>query len=71
MTNEVHFQLPGGVTKQNCRNWVAENPHEIYEKTVNDQKVTGWCSICVKTITEPLMPFSMGEGETVDGSRYR
>lgn len=68
MTDEAHFTLSGAVNKQNCRIWGTENPHEIHETPLHDQKVTAWAGVCAKTI---IGPFFFREGETVDGNRYR
>ncbi|XP_011859621.1 PREDICTED: uncharacterized protein LOC105557087 [Vollenhovia emeryi] len=40
MTDEAHFTLSGGVNKQNCRIWGPENPHQIHETPLHDQKMT-------------------------------
>lgn len=50
MTDEAHFTLSGGVKKQNCRIWGAQNPHEIHETPLHDQKLTVWASVCARTI---------------------
>nr|CAI5859568.1 unnamed protein product [Callosobruchus analis] len=68
MTDEAHFTLSGSANRQNCRIWGTENPHEIHEASLHDQRVTVWDGVCVKTI---IGPFFFRENETVNGNRYR
>ena len=39
-SDEVHFDLGGYVSKQNCRIWGTENPHAYIEKPIHPKRVT-------------------------------
>ena len=42
MSDEAHVTLNGTVNKQNCRIYATENPQEIQEVNLHDEKVTVW-----------------------------
>ena len=39
MSDEAHFTLNGTVNKQNCRIYATENPQEIQEVPLHEEKV--------------------------------
>ena len=42
------------VNKQNCRIYATENPQEIQEVPLHDDKVTVWCGVSAKTVIGPF-----------------
>jgi len=72
MSDEAHFTLNGAVNKQNCRFWADENPCEIFEEPLHDQKVTVWCGVSAKKIIGPyFFENEAGKAVTINGARYR
>ncbi|XP_053954882.1 uncharacterized protein LOC128861034 isoform X1 [Anastrepha ludens] len=61
-----------GHCKQNCRIYATENPDEIQEVPLYDEKVTVWCGVSAKTIIG-LFFFENEDGQavTVNQERYR
>jgi hypothetical protein len=53
MSDEAHFQLTGGVNKQNFRYWAPNNPYELHEKPLHSERVTVWCGVASFGITGP------------------
>lgn len=46
--DDRYFTFSGD--KENRRIWGTENPHELHETPLHDQKVTVWAGLCAKTI---------------------
>ena len=44
----------GTVNKQNCRIYATEDPQEIQEVPLHDEKVTVWCGVSAKTVIGPF-----------------
>ena len=72
MSDEAHFTLNGTVNKQNCRIYATENPQEIQEVPLHDEKVTVWCGVSAKTVIGPFFfQNENGHAVTVNQERYR
>ena len=62
----------GTVNKQNCRIYATENPQEIQEVPLHDEKVTVWCGVSAKTVIGPFFfQNENGHAVTVNQERYR
>ena len=53
MSNEAHCHLHGTVNKQNFRYWSAANLHELHQRPNYGTKVTVWCAVWSRGVTEP------------------
>ena len=53
ISDEAHFQLWGGVNKQNFRYYASENSRELHEKPLHSECVTVWCAIASFGIISP------------------
>ena len=63
-SDQAHFDLGGYVNKQNCSIWGTENRHAYIEKPTQLKRVTVWCGLWSRDITESF--FSENEqGEAV------
>jgi hypothetical protein len=65
-TDEAWFHLSGYVNSQNNRLWSSENPHELYQVPLHDQKVGVWCAISRMRIIGPIF-----FNATINAERYR
>lgn len=64
-TDEAKFNLNGQLNRHNCVYYSEENPHKIFEKSVNSPGVMVWAGICSRAIIGPF--FFQG---TVTGDSY-
>ena len=64
-TDEAWFHLSGYTNRQNSRSWATENPHEIFEKPLHDQKIGVSCAVSRSRIIGPIFFDS-----TVNSDRY-
>ena len=64
--------MNGTVNKQNCRIYDTENPQEIQEVPLHDEKVTVWCGVSAKAVIGPFFfQNENGHAVTVNQERYR
>jgi hypothetical protein len=70
MSDEVHFQLLGFVSKQNFHYLSSENPQRFHEKLLHSVKVTIWYAISSFGIVGPYF-FEDGDGHTVTVNSQR
>jgi hypothetical protein len=54
MTDEAWFHLSGYVNSQNSRYWATENPNELHEQPLHDQKIGVWCGVSATRIIGPI-----------------
>jgi len=64
-SDEAWFHLSGYVNSQNNRYWAAENPHQLHEVPLHDQKVGVWCAISRTRLIGPIF-----FNNTVNSERY-
>ena len=64
ISDEVHFLVSGYVNKYNCRYWAHNNPHELHQRPLHNEKVTVWCPVYSHGIIGPYL-FDNEEGRTV------
>jgi len=64
MSDEAHFYLHGTVNKQNFRYWSAANPHKLHQRPTYDPKVTVWCAVWFRGVTEPYF-FEDEDGKAI------
>lgn len=65
MSEKAHFHLCGNVnTPQSCCYWAIENPKENFQKPMQSEKVTVWCSVAYFGLIGPYF-FENENGETV------
>ncbi|XP_062512636.1 uncharacterized protein LOC134188488 [Corticium candelabrum] len=64
-TDDAWFHLSGYTNRQNSRSWATENPHEIFEKPLHDQKIGVSCAVSRSRIIGPIFFDS-----TVNSDRY-
>jgi hypothetical protein len=54
MSDEAWFHLSGHVNSQNTRYWSAENPHNLHQVPLRDQKVGVWFAVSASRIIGPI-----------------
>jgi len=64
-SDEAWFHLSGYINSQNNRYWSTENPHQLHEIPLHDQKVGVWCAISRTRIVGPIFFH-----DTVNSQRY-
>jgi len=64
MTDEAHFHLSGYVNEQNYRYWVLENPQELHQRPLYNERLTVWCGIASFGVLGPYF-FEDNEGAAV------
>jgi hypothetical protein len=65
-SDEATFHISCHVNRHNCRIWVKENPHELYEHERDSPKVSVWYGMTENRI---YGPFFFDE-RTVNGATY-
>ena len=64
MTDEANFYVNGAVSKQNCRVWGAENPHEVEYRAGTSPHITVWCGVARWGIIGPYFFEARGRPAT-------
>jgi len=64
-SDEAWFHLSGYINSQNNRYWSTDNPHQVHEIPLHDQKIGVWCAISRTKIIGPIF-FQ----DTVNSERY-
>jgi hypothetical protein len=54
MSDEACFHLFDHVNFQNTRYWSAENPHNLRQVPLHDQKIRVWCAVSGSRIIGPI-----------------
>jgi hypothetical protein len=54
MSDEAWFHLSGHVNSQNTRYWSAEDPHNLHQVPLHDQKIGVWCPVSASQIIGPI-----------------
>jgi hypothetical protein len=54
MSDEAWFHLSGHVNSQNTRYWSAENPPNLHQFPLHDQKIGVWCAVSASRISDPI-----------------
>jgi predicted transcriptional regulator len=54
MSDESWFHLSGHVNSQDTRYWSAENPHNLHQVPLHDQKIGVWCAVSASRIIGPI-----------------
>ena len=68
MTHEAHFHLSGYVNKENYRYWATENPQELHQRSLHNERLTVWCGITLFGV--PVFEDNEGGAVTVTSKRY-
>ncbi|KAJ4449094.1 hypothetical protein ANN_00489 [Periplaneta americana] len=68
--DEAHFHLSGCVNHQNFRYWSRQNPRELHEIPLHNDRVTVWCAIARVGILGPYFFEDDGATVTVNSQRY-
>ena len=73
-TDEAHFTLTNNVNSKNCVHWADNNPHDMFARPLQNEKVTVWCSITGTFILGPEFFGDVTDGDlqtcTVMSTRY-
>lgn len=69
-SDEAHFHLSGCVNHQNFRYWSGQNPRELHEKPLHNDRVTVWCAVARVGIIGPYFFEEDGATVTVNSQRY-
>ena len=64
-SDEAWFHLTGYINSQNNRYWSTDNPHQLHEVPLHDQKVGVWCAISRTRLIGPIF-----FDDTVNSQRY-
>ena len=71
MSDEAHFQLSGGVNKQNFQYYASENQRQLHAKPLHSERVTVWCALASFGIIGPyFFKDHNGRTVTVTSDRY-
>jgi hypothetical protein len=54
MSDEAWFHLSGHVNSQNTRYWSAEDPHNLHQLPLQDQKIGVRCAVSASRIIGPI-----------------
>lgn len=63
-TDEAIFKMNGQINRHNCVYYCVDNPHEVFEKSVNSPGVHVWAGICPTNIIGPYFFPNTVNGET-------
>lgn len=70
MSDEAHFHFSGFVNKQNFRYWAQDNPTELHQRPLHNNKVSMQCAMSSYGVIGPYFFEDNGRGITVTSNRY-